>query len=158
MSPMRRSIRGALAGLAVAGCGAHVQVGATYTPDGYGGYHVRWDPPRPRREYQPAPRRGYEWAAGYWRVVGSQWQWVAGHHVPARPGLSWAHATWELDPDGVWAFVPGHYVQLAPVPAAPSFEEGLPPPPMGRPPAGTPPPAHPNPVPSPPPAAPKPPA
>ena len=155
---MRRSFWGALIGLAVAGCGAHVQVGATYMPDGYGGYHVRWDPPRPRHERQPPTRKGYEWAAGYWRVVGSQWQWVSGHHVPARPGLAWAHATWELDPDGVWAFVPGHYVQLAsPGPAGPAFEEGLPPPPMGRPPAGTPPPSHPNPPPMPP-APPKPPA
>ncbi len=157
---MTRSIWGALLCCALAGCGAHVQVGATYVPDGYGGYHVRWDPPRPKREHFPAPRKGYEWAAGYWRVVGTQWQWVAGHHVPARPGLAWSHATWELDPDGVWAFVPGHYVQLAPAPSRP-FEEGLPPPALGRPPAGTPPPAHPNPPPPSqpaPPPAPKPPA
>jgi hypothetical protein len=46
-------------------------------------------PPPVQYEVVPAPRRGYEWAPGYWNWNGRQHQWSQGHWERARPGRMW---------------------------------------------------------------------
>jgi hypothetical protein len=57
-------------------------------------------PPPPRYEVVPAPRRGYEWAPGYWNWDGRRHVWVAGHWERARPGYSYQRPEWRHDHDG----------------------------------------------------------
>lgn len=51
-------------------------------------------PPEARREVMPAPRRGYEWSAGYWNVRGNRHVWQRGHWERTRRGYYFAQPTW----------------------------------------------------------------
>lgn len=65
-------------------------------------------PPAPREEVVPGPRRGYEWAPGYWNYRGHHHVWVRGHWVHARHGHHWVPAHWE-ERHGRWHFEAGHW-------------------------------------------------
>jgi hypothetical protein len=60
-------------------------------------------PPAPRHEVLPPPRRGYEWAPGFWNWNGHRHVWVAGHWERAHPGQFYAPSAWRQDRDG-WHF------------------------------------------------------
>lgn len=57
-------------------------------------------PPPPRYEVVPAPRRGYEWAPGYWNWNNRRHVWVAGHWERARPGQYYQRPEWQRGNDG----------------------------------------------------------
>jgi hypothetical protein len=67
-------------------------------------------PPAPRVIVVPTPRRGYVWAAGYWRWDGRRHVWVDGQWLRERRGWSWSPARWE-ERRGRWHFEPGHWVR-----------------------------------------------
>lgn len=95
----------ALVALGTAGC---VVSGP---PRGVAVVDVGVRPPPPRVVVVPAPRRGYVWAAGFWRWDGHRHVWVDGHWMRARRGWSWAPAHWE-ERRGGWHFVPGLWVRV----------------------------------------------
>lgn len=70
-------------------------------------------PPPPRQEAVPAPRRGYEWAGGHWEWRRNQHVWVAGHWVKARPGYAYNAPRWEQRGDR-WVMQPGRYERRGP--------------------------------------------
>jgi hypothetical protein len=57
-------------------------------------------PPPVRYEVVPAPRRGYEWAPGYWNWNGRHHQWSQGHWERARPGYAYQRPEWRQAGDG----------------------------------------------------------
>jgi hypothetical protein len=57
-------------------------------------------PPPPRREVVPDPRRGYEWAPGYWNWNGRRYVWVTGHWERVRPGHYYQRPEWQHDNNG----------------------------------------------------------
>lgn len=69
-------------------------------------------PPPPRVVVVPAPRRGYVWAAGYWRWDGHRHVWVDGVWLRERRGWSWSAAHWE-ERRGRWHFEPGYWVRVS---------------------------------------------
>ncbi|CDG82727.1 YXWGXW repeat-containing protein [Janthinobacterium agaricidamnosum] len=79
-------------------------------------------PPPPRYEVMPAPRRGYEWAPGYWNWNGHRHVWMAGHWERLHPGQHYARPEWQQTHGG-WRFNRGGW-QADPRPG--------PPPGMGR--------------------------
>lgn len=68
-------------------------------------------PPPPRVIVVPAPRRGYVWAAGFWRWDGHRHVWVDGQWMRARRGWTWAPAHWE-ERRGRWHFEPGVWIRV----------------------------------------------
>jgi hypothetical protein len=58
------------------------------------GFEVDVAPPPARVEVVPAPRRGYEWAPGYWRWEDGRHVWVEGHWIEERPGYVWVPDRW----------------------------------------------------------------
>ena len=52
-------------------------------------------PPPVRYEVVPAPRAGYVWAPGHWRLVNDQYVWIGGQWYQARPGYRYVPDTWE---------------------------------------------------------------
>lgn len=67
-------------------------------------------PPPLRVVVAPAPRRGYVWAAGYWRWDGRRYDWIDGRWMRERRGWAWAPAHWE-EHRGRWRFEPGHWMR-----------------------------------------------
>ena len=67
------------------------------------GVTIRVGPPDQRYEVEPAARRGYDWAPGYWNWSRSQnrHQWVAGSWVRSRPGYIYAQPAW-VERGGRW--------------------------------------------------------
>lgn len=57
-------------------------------------------PPPQRVEVVPVPRRGYQWAPGYWGWNGRRHVWVAGHWERARPGYAYQRPEWRQERDG----------------------------------------------------------
>lgn len=57
-------------------------------------------PPPLRYEVVPAPRRGYEWAPGFWNWNGRRHAWVVGHWERVHVGQRYEHAEWRQDNDG----------------------------------------------------------
>lgn len=57
-------------------------------------------PPPVRYEVVPAPRRGYEWAPGYWNWDGGRHQWARGHWERARSGQYYQRPEWQQNNDG----------------------------------------------------------
>ncbi|NMM26128.1 MAG: BcpO-related WXXGXW repeat protein [Glaciimonas sp.] len=57
-------------------------------------------PPPVRYEVVPAPRRGYEWAPGYWNWNGRKHMWARGHWERARAGQYYQRPEWQQDNDG----------------------------------------------------------
>ena len=52
-------------------------------------------PPPVRYEAVPAPRAGYVWAPGHWRLVNDQHAWVPGQWQQARAGYRYIPDSWE---------------------------------------------------------------
>jgi hypothetical protein len=67
-------------------------------------------PPEPRAEHVPPPRRGYEWAPGYWDWRHGRHVWVSGHWVRARHGHHWEGDRW-VERNGHWERMPGHWAR-----------------------------------------------
>ena len=67
------------------------------------GVSINVGPPAQRYEVVPEPRRGYQWAPGYWNWNGNRQRhhWVAGSWVRSRPGYYYAQPTW-VDRGGRW--------------------------------------------------------
>jgi hypothetical protein len=57
-------------------------------------------PPPPRYEVMPAPRRGYEWAPGYWNWNGRKHVWTRGHWERVRAGQYYQRPEWQQGNDG----------------------------------------------------------
>ncbi|NMM36306.1 MAG: hypothetical protein HHJ09_02175 [Glaciimonas sp.] len=57
-------------------------------------------PPPVRYEVVPAPRRGYEWAPGYWNWNGRKHIWARGHWERVRAGQYYQRPEWQQDNDG----------------------------------------------------------
>ncbi len=57
-------------------------------------------PPPPRYEVVPTPRRGYEWAPGYWNWNGRRHVWSAGHWERVRVGHYYQRPEWQQGNDG----------------------------------------------------------
>jgi hypothetical protein len=57
-------------------------------------------PPPVRYEVVPAPRRGYEWAPGYWNWNGRRHVWSAGHWERVRTGYYYQRPEWQQGNDG----------------------------------------------------------
>jgi WXXGXW repeat (2 copies) len=68
-------------------------------------------PPPPRREMVPAPRRGYQWAPGYWRWNGRRHDWVGGTWIKARPGYRYVPPSWARGPRGDWQMAPSRWAR-----------------------------------------------
>ena len=82
---------------------ATLALGAAQTSTARDVIIVREAPPPSRVEVVPAPRRGYEWAPGYWNWQGRHHVWHAGTWVRARPGYVYSSPTW-VEHDGRWQF------------------------------------------------------
>ncbi|GAA4027261.1 YXWGXW repeat-containing protein [Actimicrobium antarcticum] len=54
-------------------------------------------PPPVRYEVVPQPRRGYEWAPGYWNWSGQRHVWSRGHWERSRPGYQYMRPEWRQD-------------------------------------------------------------
>jgi WXXGXW repeat (2 copies) len=67
-------------------------------------------PPPARYEAVPAPRRGYEWAPGYWNWNGNRHAWSAGHWERARTGHYYQAPAWQQGNDG-WRLNRGGWQQ-----------------------------------------------
>ena len=61
---------------------------------GHGAIVVRQAPPPPRDEARPPPRRGYQWAPGYWAWEGRHYVWHQGNWVRARQGYAYRQPQW----------------------------------------------------------------
>lgn len=57
-------------------------------------------PPPVRYEVVPAPRRGYEWAPGYWNLDRGRHVWTRGYWVRARAGQYYQRPEWQQINDG----------------------------------------------------------
>lgn len=57
-------------------------------------------PPPQRHEVVPGPRRGYEWAPGYWNWNGRRHAWIPGHWERVRPGHYYRAPVWEQNGGG----------------------------------------------------------
>lgn len=57
-------------------------------------------PPPQRYEVVPAPRRGYEWAPGYWNLNDGRHVWARGHWERARLGQHYQRPEWQRSNDG----------------------------------------------------------
>ena len=69
---------------------------------------VRTAPPPLREERVPGPRRGYEWAPGYWAWRHGRYAWVSGSWMRERPGEHWVAHRW-VERDGRWEMANGHW-------------------------------------------------
>ena len=68
-------------------------------------------PPPPRYEVVPPPRRGFVWAPGYWRWDGRRHVWMTGSWIRARPGYRYVPPRWERGPRGDWQFRPNQWAR-----------------------------------------------
>ena len=66
------------------------------------------EPPPPRYERVPSPRKGYIWAPGYWNWNGHRHVWTDGHWERARSGYAYQNASWYQDGHG-WHLNKGHW-------------------------------------------------
>lgn len=57
-------------------------------------------PPPVRYEVVPAPRRGYEWAPGYWNWNGRKHAWAGGHWERVRSGQHYQRPEWRQSNNG----------------------------------------------------------
>jgi len=75
---------------------------------GHGAIVVRQAPPPPRAEVRPPPRRGYQWAPGYWAWEGRHYVWHQGNWVRARQGYAYRQPQWSQSGDQ-WRYRPGRW-------------------------------------------------
>ena len=105
-----------LATLLLAGAGiSHAATSATLviqagSPGYYApaAYPVQYQPPPPRFERVPAPRRGMVWSQGHWEWRGQRHVWVPGQWMQVRKGQHYRQPHWEQR-RGQWHFVGGHW-------------------------------------------------
>ncbi|MDB5762988.1 MAG: repeat family protein [Herminiimonas sp.] len=64
------------------------------------GVFIGQAPPPPRYEVVPAPRRGYEWAPGYWDWNGRRHVWRVGHWERIRAGQHYQRPEWQHGKEG----------------------------------------------------------
>jgi hypothetical protein len=74
---------------------------------------VRTAPPPPRQELVPAPRRGYEWAPGYWNYSGNKHKWTAGHWERVHAGQRYQRPEWQQTSNG-WRLNKGGWQRNSP--------------------------------------------
>jgi hypothetical protein len=72
--------------------------------------NIGTEPPPPRYERVPAPRRGYVWAPGYWDWNGHSHAWREGHWERARSGYVYERPEWRHD-NGQWQLNKGGWKQ-----------------------------------------------
>ncbi len=65
-------------------------------------------PPPPRYEAVPAPRAGYVWAPGHYRLINDQYVWTRGQWMAARPGYRYVPDTWQ-QVDNRWRYAPSRW-------------------------------------------------
>ena len=67
------------------------------------GVTINIGPPALRYEAVPAPRRGYDWAPGFWvwRPNRQRHNWVAGSWMRSRPGYIYQQPNW-VENGGRW--------------------------------------------------------
>ena len=71
--------------------------------------HVRFPAPVLIYEVVLAPRAGYVWAPGHYRLINDRYVWTQGHWEVARVGYRYAPDTWERFVVGgreQWRYVP----------------------------------------------------
>jgi len=69
-------------------------------------------PPAPVYEAVPAPRAGYVWAPGHYRLVNDRYVWNPGHWEAVRAGYRYIPDTWERVTVGgreQWRYVPSRW-------------------------------------------------
>ena len=69
-------------------------------------------PPPMRYEIVPAPRAGYVWAPGHWRLVNDQYVWMGGQWYQARPGYRYVPDRWDryyVDGRERWQYRPSRW-------------------------------------------------
>jgi hypothetical protein len=69
-------------------------------------------PPAPVYEAVPAPRAGYLWAPGHYRLVNDRYVWSPGHWEAARAGYRYVPDAWERVVSGgreQWRYVPSRW-------------------------------------------------
>ena len=69
---------------------------------------VEQAPPPIREERMPEPRRGYEWAPGYWAWRHGHHVWMEGRWMRERRGEHWVADRW-IERNGRWVLVAGHW-------------------------------------------------
>ncbi len=76
------------------------------------GVSITVGPPPLRYEAEPLPRRGYQWAPGYWNWNRNRnrHNWVAGSWVRARPGYYYAQPNW-VERGGRWELQRGNWAR-----------------------------------------------
>src|SRR5262245_61281110 len=90
---MRRFVLASIAAASLAG--AATVVSAVMTPADAQVTVTFGSPPPPLRyEAVPAPRGGYVWAPGHWRLVRDQYVWFPGQWYTARQGYRYVPETW----------------------------------------------------------------
>ncbi|MFG1419834.1 hypothetical protein V5F38_15570 [Xanthobacter sp. V0B-10] len=69
-------------------------------------------PPAPRSQSRPPPRRGYTWVPGYWSWSSRRrtYVWNDGSWMRDRPGYRYVGPQWVLR-RGEWVFIPGRWVR-----------------------------------------------
>ena len=69
-------------------------------------------PPPPRYEVVPAPRTGYLWAPGHYRLVNDQYVWIPGQWLTQRAGYRSVPDSWEryiVSGREQWRYVPSRW-------------------------------------------------
>ena len=69
-------------------------------------------PPAPVYEAVPAPRAGYLWAPGHYRLVNDRYVWSPGHWEAVRAGYRYVPDAWERVVSGgreQWRYVPSRW-------------------------------------------------
>ena len=74
--------------------------------------HVRFAAAGAVYEAVPAPRAGYVWAPGHYRLINDRYAWTPGHWEAARVGYRYIPDTWERTMIGgreQWRYVPSRW-------------------------------------------------
>jgi hypothetical protein len=103
-----------LASIAVAGLAAVATIGSGVATPAAAQVTITFGAPPPPLRYEvvPAPRAGYVWAPGYWRLAHNQYVWAPGRWVVTRPGYRYVPETWErvvVRGRDQWRFVPARW-------------------------------------------------
>jgi hypothetical protein len=104
---MRRFV---LASIAAAGLAGVATVGSAVVAPADAQVSITFGSPPPPLRYEavPAPRAGYVWAPGHWRLVRDQYVWYPGQWYTARPGYRYVPETWQrvvVNGRDQWRFV-----------------------------------------------------
>jgi len=108
---MRRFV---LASIAAATLAAAATVGSAVMTPADAQVTVTFGSPPPPLRYEavPAPRSGYVWAPGHWRLARDQYVWFPGQWYTARAGYHYVPETWQrvvVNGRDQWRFVPSRW-------------------------------------------------